>query len=405
MRGKALAIVAVTLILAAGAWAATSEKVLYNFYSQSGDGYYPYAGLISDKSGNFYGTTYEGGANSSYGAVFELSPSGSGWTEKVLYSFGASPDGYYPYAGLVMDKSGNLYGTTYYGGTSGYGTVYELKHSGSKWTEVQLYSFTDANGDGAYPLASLVFDAKGNLYGTTYAGGKSQYGTAFQLKPSKSGKWTETVLYSFSGGTTDGYYPEFGPLVVGKGGYFYGTTLYGGSNYNAGTVYELFEARGVWVEKVIYAFTGGRAGEYPYSGVTMDTAGALYGTAYQDGLNNYGVVYRLTEAKNKTWTHLTLYNFAGGTTDGAYPVAGVTVDTKGDLYGTTYYGGQSNEGTAYELKLTKGKYTQNVLHSFVGGADGAYPRGGVILNSKADVFGTTELGGSKSGGVIFEITP
>ncbi len=403
MRYKALVIVAVALILATGAWAST-ESVLYNFGSQSGDGFYPYAGLISDKSGNLYGTTYDGGANSSYGAVFELTPSGGGWTETVLYSFGAKPDGYYPYGGLVMDKSGNLYGATYYGGTYGYGAVYELKHSGGKWTESLLYSFSDANGDGANPLSQLVFDAKGNLYGTTQYGGKG-YGTAYQLKPSKSGKWTGSVIYSFAAGTTDGYYPEYGALLVGKGGYFYGTTLYGGSSYNAGTVYELFEARGVWVEKVIYAFTAGQAGEYPYSGVTMDSKGVLYGTTYQGGLYNYGVVYRLTQAKNKTWAHLTLYSFAAGANDGAYPYGGVTLNSKGDIFGTTYLGGQSNAGSVYELAPSKGAYKETVLHFFGSSGDGYYPHDSLFMNSKGQLFGTTTNGGSKGGGIVFEVTP
>jgi uncharacterized repeat protein (TIGR03803 family) len=403
MRNKTLASVVVTLILAASAWAST-ETVLYSFASQTGDGYYPYAGLIADKSGNYYGTTYDGGEHSSYGAVFELSPSGSGWTETTLYSFGAAPDGYYPYGGLVMDKTGNLYGATYYGGSSGYGIVYELKHSGSTWTEQILYNFTDTNGDGANPLSQLSFDAKGNLYGTTEHGGKG-YGTVYQLKPAKGGKWTESVLYAFAGGATDGYYPQLGALLVAKGGYFYGTTLYGGSSYNAGTVYELFEARGVWVEKVIYAFTGGKAGEYLYDGVAIDKNGTLYGTAYQGGANNYGAVYRLTQAKNKSWTHLTLYSFAAGADDGAYPYGGVTLDAKGDIFGTTYQGGQGNAGSVFELKPSKKAFKETVLYLFGGTGDGYYPHSTPILNSKGDVFGTTTNGGAKSGGIVFEITP
>ena len=404
MRIKTLASVAVTLILAASAWAST-ETVLYNFGSQTGDGYYPYAQMIVDKSGNYYGTTYDGGENSSYGSVYELSPNGSGgWTETILYSFAASPSGYYPYGGLVMDKTGNLYGATFYGGSSNYGTVYELKHSGSTWTEVTLYNFTNTNGDGANPLSQLVFDAKGNLYGTTQSGGKG-YGTIYQLKKSKSGKWTTSVIYAFLGGASDGYYPQYGPLLVGKDGYFYGTTLYGGSSYNAGTVYELFEARGVWVEKVIYAFTAGKAGEYPYDGLVIDKSGVLYGTTYQGGANNYGVVYKLTEAKNKTWTHLTLYSFAAGANDGAYPYGSVTVNAGGDIFGTTYQGGQANAGTVFELKPGKGGYKETILHFFGGTGDGYYPHGGLNLTSKGDLFGTTANGGAKSGGIIFEVVP
>jgi len=399
MRDKALAIVAVTLVLAASAWA-SSETVLYSFGTQSGDGIYPYSGLISDKSGNFYGTTYDGGANASYGAVFELSPSGNSWKETVLYSFGASPDGYYPYTGLVMDKSGNLYGATYYGGTYGYGTAYELKHSGGKWTESILHSFSNSGGDGAYPLSSLVFDAKGNLYGTTYTGGKG-YGTVYQLKPSKSGKWTETVVYSFLAGS-DGYYPEYDSLLVGKNGYFYGTTLYGGGSYNAGTVYELFEARGVWVEKVIHSFTGGRAGIYPYGGVVADSAGNLYGTTYEGGASDYGIVYRLNKTK---WTESVLYSLKGGTSDGEYPYTGVTLDSKGDIFGTTYQGGTHSVGVVFEVKTVNGKSKETLLYSFgsVSG-DGEYPRDAPVVNTKGNLYGTTLYGG-KGYGTVFEVIP
>ncbi len=213
MRGKALMIFAVALILVASAWAGTGS-VLYSFASQTGDGFYPYSGMISDKSGNLYGTTYDGGVDSRYGAVFELSPSNGTWTETVLYSFtGTNGDGYRPVGPVVFDKKGNLYGTAEYGGAYGYGMVFELQQSGGTWTESVLYSFS-AKGDGAYPASGLVFDAKGNLYGTTYEGGTSNRGTAFQLAP-KGGTWTETVLHSFSGGT-DGQYPLFGGLTPPK---------------------------------------------------------------------------------------------------------------------------------------------------------------------------------------------
>ena len=401
MRVKALTIVAVALILATSAWAAVSESVLYSFLTQSGDGYYPYASLISDKSGNLYGTTYYGGANSYYGAVFELSPSGSGWNETVLYSFTGKPDGQAPYGSLVFDKAGNLYGTTYYGGVSNYGTVFELKHSGSSWKESVLYSFTGTNGDGAYPLAGLVFDAKGNLYGTTYAGGKG-YGTAFELKPSKSGKWTVATSYSFLAGT-DGAYPQYGALIAGKGGYFYGTTLSGGGTYNVGTVYELFLARGVLVEKPIFSFSGGNAGTYPYAGVALDAKGNLYGTTYQGGSANSGIAYRLN--KSKKWSESVLHSFTGGT-DGAYLYSAVALDAKDNVYGTTYQGGTSSVGTVFKLTLTNGKYKESVLYSFKNsGGDGLYPRAGVILDSKGNLYGTTLYGGIKNGGSVFEVTP
>lgn len=401
MRDKALTIVAVVLILATGAWA-SSESVLYSFLSQSGDGDYPYSGLISDKAGNLYGATYYGGANSYYGAVFELSPSGSGWTETVLYSFTSKPDGQAPYCSLVFDKAGNLYGTTYYGGASGYGTVFKVNPKTK--TESVIHNFTATNGDGGYPLGGLVFDAKGNLYGTTTYGGKG-YGTAFQLKPSKNGKWTEATSYSFQAGT-DGAYPQYGSLVAGKGGYFYGTTLSGGGTYNLGTVYELFLARGVLVEKPIFSFTGGNAGTNPYAGVAMDAAGSLYGTTYYGGASNYGIAYKLKQGKNKKWSESVLHSFAGGATDGSYLYGGVALDAKGNVYGTTYSGGQNSAGIVFKLTLSKGKYKESVLYPFkTTGGDGLYPHAGLILDSKGHLYGTTLYGGSKNGGAVFEVTP
>jgi uncharacterized repeat protein (TIGR03803 family) len=401
MRDKALAIVVVTLILAASAWA-SSESVLYSFGTQSGDGIYPYAGLISDSKGNLYGTAAEGGADTYYGDVFELSRSGNTWTETVLYSFtGKNGDGYYPYTGVVMDKSGNLYGATEYGGTYNYGCVYELKHSGSKWTESILHSFSNSGGDGAYPLSALVVDAKGNLYGTTYQGGKG-YGTVYQLKPAKGGKWTETVIYSFTAGS-DGAYPQFEPLLVGKNGYFYGETLYGGGSYNVGTVYELFEARGVWAEKVLHSFTGGSQGAYPYGGVTLDPAGNLYGTCYQGGASNYGIVFRLN--KTKKWSEYVLYSFKGPAGDGAYLYGGVTRDTKGNFFGTTYEGGAHSVGTVFELTPVKNSYKETLLYSFgTNSGDGEYPRDAPLLDSKGNLYGTTLYGG-KGYGTVFEVTP
>ncbi len=405
MRNKALVIVAVTLILATGAWA-SSESLIYSFGSSSGDGDYPYAGLIADKSGNLYGTTYQGG--SGYGTVFELTLSNGTWTETLLHTFtGGTTDGEYPDGPLVFDKSGNLYGLTYQGGTYGYGTVFELTLSKGKWTESLIHSFGGYPDDGSYPYYStgLIFDASGNLYGTTYQGGASNYGSVFQLKLAK-GKWTESVLYSFTGVST-GYNP-IGGLVVGEGGYFYGTTYYGGAPYNAGCVYSLFESRGIWVEHVILNITGDADGTYPDAGLAIDAAGNLYGPTYEGGAANLGTVFKLTEAKNKTWSQTILYSFLGGESDGEYPYyAPVTVDAKGNVYGTTYQGGsQSNEGTVWELKLTKGKYEESVLHAFEdnSGDDGYYPRAGLLI-FKGDLYGTTYAGGAHSAGTVFEVKP
>ncbi len=412
MRVKALVLVAVTLILAASAWAST-ETVLYNFCAQTScvDGYVPYGSLVADTTGNhLYGTTYEGGANG-YGEVFELTNSGGSWSQTVIYSFlgPSNSDGAYPFAGLVLDASGkNLYGTTYQGGASSQGTVFELSNSGGTWKETVLHTFDDLSGsDGYYPYGTLVFDAAGNLYGTTQAGGKFGDGVVFQLKPSGS-KWIYKLIHTFPG-TNGGYVPYSGVVVDQKNGYIYGTTYYGGVVWNVGVVYQLREVSGVWISNIIYTFLGDTLGQYPESSLATDTAGNLYGTTLYGGNFNLGSVFKLTLGANNTFTQKVIYSFKGyANKDGAYPYyAGVTLDAAGNVYGTTYQGGSSaannlNYGTVY--KLTAGTYKESVLWSFGTTGDGYNPfHDAILVNGK--LYGTTNSGGLHGGGVVYEVTP
>jgi uncharacterized repeat protein (TIGR03803 family) len=413
MRGRILVLVAATLMLVGYSWAG-SDHILYNFNGYTGDGYYPESALVADAKGNLYGTTYQGGANG-YGSVFELSPSGGGWKEKILYSFAASGDGHNPqYSPLLIDKSGNIYGTTAYGGTStcNCGTVFELTKSGSVWKEIILHSFTSSsiNKDGQQPAAGLSFDTAGNMYGTTFYGGVG-YGTVFQFQPSK-GKWVYKVIHKFTGQAT-GDYPA-GGITQGPDGYYYGTTYYGGNAYNAGTIYRLFLSRGVWVGQTIFYFLEGGDGIYPNSSLTIDSKGNMYGTTYQGGVTENcgggcGTVYKLTLGKNNTYTHSVIGSFQGADKDGQNPYygSGVTLDASGNLYGVTEYGGSTeNAGTVYKLALqTNGSYKESVLHAFdtVSG-DGYYPYGGVILvNGK--LYGTTLYGGGHGAGTVYSATP
>jgi uncharacterized repeat protein (TIGR03803 family) len=415
MRVKALLLFAVTLAFAASAWAAGTESVIYNFNNYSGDGYYPYSGLVADKAGNLYGTTYEGGANG-LGSVFELTLSGGVWTETLLYSFAgdATGDGEYPvYSPLVFDKAGNLYGTTEYGGSTSCncGVVFELTKSGSTWKETILHSFLGYPKDGYLPQAGLSFDTAGNLYGTTYQGGTFNVGTVFQLQPSKS-SWKYKAIHNFNTQSGGAGYP-LGGITQGADGYYYGTTYYGGFAYNAGTIYRLFQARNTWVGQNVFYFLEGGDGIYPDSSLTMDAKGNMYGTTYYGGSGEAcsggcGTVYKLTAGKNFTYTQSVIYSFQAGTKDGQNPYygAGVTLDAKGNLYGTTLYGGSTeNAGTVYELKPSGSGYKESLLWSFdtVTG-DGYYPRGGVILVG-GNVYGTTSSGGSHSAGAAFEIKP
>lgn len=346
-----------------------AEKILYSFTGSNGDGELPYAGLISDAAGNLYGTTYQGGVNN-VGTVFELVNSSGTYSEKVLYSFtGSNGDGANPLGGLTMDASGNLYGTTFNGGADFWGTVFELVNSSGTYSETVLYSFEGSagGGDGAEPRSALIADASGNLYGTTSAGGANGCGTVFELVNS-SGTYSEQVLYSFSTSNGDGNSP-FGSLTMDAYGNLYGTTLYGGDNSvcqeyasnGCGTVFELVNSSGTYSEQVLYSFEGPNGGP--------------------DG-------------------------------DGAEPFGALTMDASGNLYGTTFAGGYNNPsacstsipgcGTVFELVNSSGTYSEKVLHRFTA-ADGAFPYGALIADASGNLYGTAFIRGPNGGGVVFEL--
>jgi len=337
-----LAIFTATVFIAATR-AAAQEKVLHSFGNQTSNGLNPYSSLIFDASGNLYGTTTYGGPHN-VGTVFELTPkAGGGWAEKVLYSFGQnSTDASIPYAGLVFDAAGNLYGTTMGGGAYSYGTVFELTPAaGGRWTEQVLHSF-NRYSDGNYPLAGLAIDAAGNLYGTTSTGGFYDYGTLFKLSSAPGGSWTLIVLHAFN--TPGGYGGN--TLILDDAGNLYGTT-YAGGPYSAGTVFELVPtAGGKWAETVLRAFNNnGKEGATPYAGLIFDTAGNLYGTTYAGGnqiCGGYygcGTVFELTPTANGHWTEKILHNFIDNGTDGFNPNSSLIIDAAGNLYGTTFHGG------------------------------------------------------------------
>ena len=314
--------------------AASSFTVLYNFTGGE-DGANPAAGLIRDASGQLYGTTYNGGANG-WGVVFGLDADG---TLAGVHSF-SGPDGANPAAGLIEDAAGNLYGTTYNGG-NGNGVIFKLSTTGK---ETVLYEFNGPNptGDGAFPLAGLTLDPSGNLYGTTQQGGTysacAGYGCGVVFELSAAGK--ETVLYTF----TPPYYVGYpaGGLIRDPSGTLYGTTSGVDYNFN-GVVFKLSPSG---TETVLYSFTGstgGIDGLNPEAGLIRDASGNLYGTTFYGGLDGDGVVFELSpSAKERV-----LHSFAGS--DGANPLAGLISDKSGNLYGTTYYGGANGYGVVFKL--------------------------------------------------------
>jgi uncharacterized repeat protein (TIGR03803 family) len=394
----------------------------YKMYSFKGspDGDLPIwsGNLITDNKGHFYGTTVVGGTNGG-GTVFEVSASG----EKVLYNFpGTSFDGSQPESGLIFDPAGNLYGTTISGGNVQAGTVYELSPGvGGTWTESVLYTFKGGS-DGAYPMNAIVLDKLGNLYGTTYGGGADGVGTVFQLTRS-GGAWSEAVIHSFLRDDVDGQNPN--AVVLDSAGNLFGTTLYGGNINGFGTVFEMSQSNGVWTETVLYNFAyyeRGSDGAYPYSGVTFDRAGNLYGTTNYGGSGtncspgSCGAVYELQNS-NGIWTESVLYSFKAGQ-DGNFPVAGITLDAAGNLYGTTSFGGGgpcsingiAGCGTIFRLRKSAGQWVEDVFR--FNGTNGSNPQAGVVLGKKGEVFGTTLYGGAGSCqgnlpgcGVIFELIP
>jgi uncharacterized repeat protein (TIGR03803 family) len=339
---------------------------LHNF-TGGNDGGIPNASLILDSAGNLYGDTFQGGRHGVGTVFMLSPGSNGTWKEKVLHHFTGSDDGAYPQAVLVLDAAGNVYGTASGGGIlgtgchgplNGCGTVFELKKgSNGGWAEKTLYEFAGAP-DAIHSLGGLVFDAKGNLYGTTYAGGTKGYGTVFELKKGKNVAWSERIVHNFNFDGTDGAVPVIG-LTSDSSGNLYGDTLYGGSSISAcggngcGVVFEL--VHGKWTEKILYSFTGGDDGSAPATSLTFDGLGNLYSTAanggaYSSGCNGAGcgTVFELKHGNNGKWTERTLHSF-GRENGGAIPYGGVIFGSDGNLYGNTNTGGANNFGTIYEL--------------------------------------------------------
>ena len=358
--------------------------VLHSF-GGANDGQFPYAGLVRDGQGNLYGTTSEGGT-SNYGTVFKI----DGTTETILYNFTGGADGATLVAPVIRDASNNLYGTTVAGGASGMGTVFKVEQNG---TETVLHSFAGGTTDGCDPYGGLLRDKSGNLYGTTNKCGSAGVGVIFKI--SKTGK--ETVLHNFTGSTSDGSYPYLTSLIMDKKGNLYGVAQDGGT-IGVGIVYKLNKSNKL---TVLYSFRAGTSdGCYPYGIPIMDKSGNLYGTTYDCGAHDRGIVWKVSKAGVETILH----NFAGGSSDGATPYAGVVMDPQGNLYGDTISGGIGEEGIGTVYELSKNG-TVTLLNSF-DGSTGEYPYGGVIRDAQGNLYGTAFSGGSSGfAGVVWKITP
>jgi uncharacterized repeat protein (TIGR03803 family) len=422
-----LAVVLVPAVLMTGSAQAQTLQILHSF-ALPPDGQSPYAGLIKDSAGNLYGTTRGGGPGYSIGTVFKVDTNDN---ETVLHSFNivfypdgesAYPGGSAPYAGLIKDSAGNLYGTTSGGGTDSQGTVFKITPTGK---ETVLHNFT-FQPDGAHPYGGLVRDTAGNLYGTTQNGGAHGFGTIFKVDTTGH----EKVLHSFSG-PPDGANPYAG-LVRDASGNLYGTTTSGGVN-NLGTVFKLDTND---QETVLHSFSGPPDGEYPLAGLILDSAGNLYGTTSKGGAHAHfisiprnptnlyidpGTIFKVDTTGKET----VLYSFSGP--DGSSPfVAGLVQDKAGNLYGTTTAGGSGwcptsilvrgmyeyfnlGCGTIFKLDTTG---TETVLYSFppakgslVPSPGAGVPYGGLVLDTSGNLYGTTVNGGANGLGTVFKFIP
>jgi uncharacterized repeat protein (TIGR03803 family) len=393
--------------------AAGNLDVLYSFCGQSGcpDGDQPYGGVTLLSSGKLLGTTGFGGKYNG-GTVFTLDEKKG--KLKTLQSFCVgTPPSCQPDEGpsvtLVVDTKGNIYGTVYFGGTNGDGGVFELESKGGKKYKLDyLHSFDSTDGEGPWDLSyagqntGAPYDGKSPLYGATLTGGSTGNGTVYSLTPAKSG-WNFQTIYNFCSATncSDGGLPR-GAVLVGASGGIYGTTGYAGAD-NAGTIYELTQSNGTWNENTLYTFCSQANctdGNGPFAGVAQDSSGNLYGTTYFGGNANDGVVFELASGGQ----YSVLYSFCAKTncTDGSEPLAAVTLDSSGHIFGTTSRGGNGNFGSMFEI--AKGKFQQ--LYSFCslsGCGDGGYPYGTLALDAKGDIYGSTQYGGAHDLGEVYEL--
>jgi uncharacterized repeat protein (TIGR03803 family) len=362
-----------------------NASVIYAFPGVAG-GEYPYnSGITLGSDGRLYGATFYGGRHGE-GVLYRVDGNGC---ETVLYTFDLfTANGYgQPTGNVIRDSAGNFYGTTFIGQADvGYGYGVVYKVNTSGHATV-LHNFTNG-ADGGNPYGGVILDAKGNVYGTASGGGASGDGVVFKIDTSGN----ETVLYSFTGGT-DGGFP-YGSIIRDSAGNFYGTTN-GGGAAGAGVVFKLDSSGN---ETVLYSFSGGADGGYPLACLLRDPAGNFYGTTNVGGASGAGVVFKLDTSGDET----ALYSFTGGA-DGGYPLWVVLArDSAGDLYGTTASGGTANQGVVFKIDKSG---NESVLHTFTGGADGGSPYTGVIFGPEGQLYGATAFGGQANVGVVFEIKP
>jgi len=326
------------------------ETVLHNFHGGTGDGAFPEYDLAFDAAGNLYGTTSEGGIAwntpvRGWGTVFKLTPSGSVWTERVIHFFAS---GNRPSSGLIIDTAGDMFGEIGGSATGAGGSIYRMRNESTGWKFRTLFKF-DGTDNGNYPNGGLILDYAGNLYGMTNNGGAVCCGAVFDVKHGANDTWTQSLLYSFAGGT-DGGFPN-APLVSNGPGKLYGTTTTGGDlscgSGGCGVVFELSLSGGIWTETVLHSFTDSPDGNNSQAGMTFDKTGNLFGTTTTGGADGYGSVFELMPQSAGAWEETILYSFTNGN-DGAYP-SNALLRRLGNIYSTASSGGRFGWGVVFEL--------------------------------------------------------
>jgi uncharacterized repeat protein (TIGR03803 family) len=402
-------LLAAVLLIANSAYAGSTFKVLHSFHCDpSGCG--PNGGLAFDAAGNLYGTTPGGGDTDA--TIFKLAPSSGGrWTYSLLRTLTLS-EGSSLVAGVTLDSAGNLYSTSENGGAHDSGTVFELSRrplTAEGWTLEVLHSFLNNNRDGTDPFAGVIVDKAGNVYGTTRDGGAegAAGGVVFELTLGKGGDWAEKILYGFPA-NRDGCC-SYAELIFDGAGNLYGTAAGdGGPPCYCGVVFELRHTSTGWTETVLHRFQG-PDGSTPITGLVFDAKGNLYGTTQVGGANGEGTVFQLTPTTDGRWKHTILYDFPQFRNGGG-PVSTLAFDKSGNLYGTAAGGtGPCSGGCGVVYKLapgSDGKWTYSVLHRFTDKGDGAEPNGAVVFDKTGThLYGTAIFGGTYNQGVVYEITP
>jgi uncharacterized repeat protein (TIGR03803 family) len=396
-----LALLSTLLSIAVRPAHAQTETILHKFTGGS-DGAEPMGQLTPDGAGNFYGTTDDGGLG--FGTVFKLSPDGNGgWTKTVLHAFTDGLDGAYPFfTTLIFDSKGNLYGTTTGGGPDEHGVVFELSPVGMQWEETVLYSTGQDSAGCADPWGGVIMDAAGNFYGQCIVGGFPQTEAIFQLSLS-NGVWQQMVIYNYQSPADNN---GAGGLTMDAEGNIFAMLS---AAYTAPSLVELSpNGNGGWNLTVIHVF---ERNVFPESVPLLDRAGNIYGTTQAGGVNDGGTVYKLSPGANGVWTGRILYSFGRDKKDGWGPYGGVVLDAVGNIYGTTTAGGSSNQGTVFELtRDDNGSYQQEVLWVFDNN-DGTGPLSSLTLDNAGNLYGLSSSGGGGSCnapdvcGLAFEVSP